>query len=202
MGPDPRPLLDNNKKWADQKRASDPAFFDRLAEGQSPDYLWLGCADSRVPASQIVGLEPGELFTHRNVANLASSGDMNFQSVLQYAVLALKVKHIIVCGHYGCGGVLAALENQQNGGTLDAWLEPVRAISRTHKETLAAISDPKERWNRLCELNVQAQVNQLSHTPTVQTAWANQQPLTIHGWVYALADGTIRDLSISCNQTP
>ena len=195
-------LLDNNKRWADQKRASDPAFFDRLAEGQSPDYLWLGCADSRVPASQIVGLEPGSLFTHRNVANLAQSGDMNFQSVLQYAVLALKVKHIIVCGHYGCGGVLAALENQQNGGTLDSWLEPVRALSRTHKESLTAIRDPKERWNRLCELNVQAQVDQLSHSPIVHTAWSNQQPLTIHGWVYALADGTIRDLSISRNRAP
>ncbi|MGD8174699.1 carbonate dehydratase [Marinimicrobium sp. ARAG 43.8] len=186
-------LFENNRQWAEQIKAEDPEFFAKLSKQQSPEYLWIGCADSRVPANQIVGLMPGELFVHRNVANLVIQTDLNCMSVMQFAVEYLKVKHIMVTGHYGCGGIAAALANQQFG-LLDYWVRNVREVYLKHKEEMDAITDKKEHLNRMCELNVIEQVGNVTHTNIVQNAWKRGQELTVHGWVYSIEDGIIRNM--------
>jgi carbonic anhydrase len=186
-------LFDNNVRWAAGRARVDPEYFRRLAAQQSPEYLWIGCSDSRVPANEIVGLDPGELFVHRNVANLAPPQDANFLSVLQFAVEVLRVQHVIVCGHYGCGGVRAALDDTRHG-LIDHWLQPVRDIRRRHADHLERIADPDARVNDLCERNVLAQVASLAGNPFVQDAWRRRQPLAIHGWIYSIRDGLLRDL--------
>tara|TARA_R110002072_G_scaffold2361_3_gene19646 strand:+ start:2920 stop:3639 length:720 start_codon:yes stop_codon:yes gene_type:complete len=189
-------LLSNNVKWADGKTKGDPGFFQRLAAQQHPDYLWIGCSDSRVPANDIVGLDPGELFVHRNVANLAPAQDANFLSVLQFAVEALKVRHIIVCGHYGCGGVAAAMSGERHG-LIDHWLQPIRDVSDEMAGHLLRIGDQTRRMNALCEANVAAQVRSVAANPIVHDAWGQGQDLTIHGWIYAIDNGLVRDLELS-----
>ena len=189
-------LLQNNIAWANGKTRADPDFFHRLARQQQPDYLWIGCSDSRVPANDIVGLDPGELFVHRNVANLAPAADANFLSVLQFAVEALKVKHIIVCGHYGCGGVAAAMSGERHG-LIDHWLQPIRDVSDEMAEHLLRIRDNTARMNALCEANVAAQVRSVSANPIVLDAWGRGQDLAIHGWIYAIGNGLVRDLDLS-----
>jgi len=189
----PSILFENNRKWASRISEADPLFFSRLARQQTPDYLWIGCSDSRVPANEIVGLLPGELFVHRNVANVASPTDLNCLSVLQYAVDFLKISHIIVCGHYGCGGVKAALESSSHG-LIDNWLGPIRELGRRSADELARFATPEERVNRLCELNVIEQVKRIGHIPVIQEAWKRNQPVSIHGWIYSIANGLLRDL--------
>jgi carbonic anhydrase len=189
-------LLANNRAWASSIQASDPDFFSTLSRQQSPQYLWIGCSDSRVPANQIVGLLPGELFVHRNVANVVVHTDLNCLSVMQYAVDALNVRHIIVCGHYGCGGVQAALHNTQLG-LIDNWLRHVQDVMQKHKQQLDPIEDERQRLNRLCELNVIEQVLNVCQTTIVQQAWARGQDLVVHGWIYGLHNGLLRDLGIS-----
>lgn len=186
-------LLSHNVEWARQKVAADPDYFQRLSELQRPEYLWIGCSDSRVPANVITGLEPGEVFVHRNVANLVHRGDLNLLSVLEFAVENLGVKHIIVCGHYGCGGVSAAIDGHRHG-IIDHWLQPVRDIAESAKEQLEGIDDPTERMNRLCELTIEAQVGSLHRTPIIQSALERGKDISIHGWVYGLTDGVLRDL--------
>ena len=186
-------LLDNNRAWAQQVTEDDPTFFQDLAEQQKPDYLWIGCADSRVPANQIVGLDPGAVFVHRNIANVVVHTDVNCLSVIEYAVKVLKVKHILVVGHYGCGGVAAALGDKPIG-LIDNWLRHIRDVRSKHLDELAAIPEHKDRVNRLCELNVIEQVKNVCHTSIVQDAWREGQSVTVHGWIYGLADGLIRDL--------
>ena len=188
-------LFDNNRRWADGKTTNDPGYFRRLSSYQNPDYLWIGCADSRVPANEIIGLEPGEVFVHRNVANIVVHTDMNCLSVLQYAVEVLKVKHIIVCGHYGCGGVHAAMDNRQHG-LIDNWLRNIKDIYCHNRSELEEITDPTIRADRLCELNVAQQVANVCYTTIVQNAWHNGQDLSIYGWVYGLDDGLINDLGL------
>lgn len=188
-------LFANNRKWAAQVQAADPGFFARLTTQQAPEYLWIGCADSRVPANEIVGLLPGELFVHRNVANLVIHTDLNCLSVLQYAVDLLRIRHVIVCGHYGCGGVKAAMEPQPHG-LVDNWLRHVRDIQQRHRETLAAIPDEAGRVRRLCELNVREQVLNVGNTTIIQDAWERGQGVAIHGWIYDVADGLLRDLDV------
>lgn len=189
-------LLENNKAWVEKQKSTNPEFFEKLAEGQSPQYLWIGCSDSRVPANQITGTIPGEIFVHRNIANMVVHSDMNMLSVLSYAVEVLKVKHVIVCGHYGCGGVLAAMGNKQFG-LIDNWLRHIKDVYRYHHTELDGISDMEARGRRLVELNVIEQVHDLGKTSIVQNAWANEQPLHIHGWVYDIKDGLIRDLDVT-----
>jgi carbonic anhydrase len=189
-------LKANNRAWAAQKIASDADFFKRLVRQQAPEYLWIGCADSRVPANEIVGLDPGEMFVHRNVANLAPPQDANYLSVLQFAVDVLKVKHVIVVGHYGCGGVAAAMDGKRHG-LVDHWLHPVREVYREHKRSLDKIPDRHARLDRLCELNVIRQVSNVASDVFVQDAWARGQPLWVHGWVYSLADGLVIDLDVT-----
>ncbi len=187
-------LKAKNRAWAERKVASDPGFFQRLAHQQAPDYLWIGCSDSRVPANEIVGLDPGELFVHRNVANLAPPQDANYLSVLQFAVDVLKVKHILVVGHYGCGGVAAAVSGKRLG-LVDHWLHPIREVSHDHHDELEAIGDDGARLDRLCELNVMRQVRNVASDVFVQDAWARGQPLKVHGWVYSIANGLVTDLN-------
>ena len=189
-------LFAANIRWAASRVRADPEYFRRLAALQAPDYLWVGCSDSRVPANEIVGLDPGELFVHRNVANLTPAQDANFLSVLQFALEVLKVKHVIVCGHYGCGGVRAALTGERHG-LIDHWLQPVRALRWRHAEELEAIRDPEARVNNLCERNVLAQVARLAANPFVEDAWRRDQPLSVHGWIYSIQDGLLRDLETS-----
>lgn len=189
-------LLSNNKKWVVKKLKVNPGYFEDLAKGQSPEYLWIGCSDSRVPANEITGTRPGDVFEHRNIANMVVHSDMNLLSVLSYAVEVLKVKHIIVCGHYGCGGVLAAMSNKQYG-LIDNWLRNIKDVYRLHHNELDAILDEGQRVRRLVELNVIEQVYDLTKTSIVQNAWKNNQPLHVHGWVYDLHDGIIKDLDIS-----
>lgn len=189
-------LFDNNRSWAIGKLSVDPGFFDRLSHQQNPAYLWIGCADSRVPANEIVGLDPGELFVHRNVANLVQPADMNCLAVLQYAIEFLKVKHIIVTGHYGCGGVRTALFQEQLG-LIDHWLRPIRDTRERNAEELDAIVDEYKRVNALCEMNVREQVLNLAKTTIVQNAWASGQPLSLHGWVYGISNGLVRDLGVT-----
>ena len=189
-------LKTNNRNWAKRKVAADEGFFRRLEAQQAPQYLWIGCADSRVPANEIVGLDPGELFVHRNVANLAPPQDANYLSVLQFAVDVLKVKHIMVVGHYGCGGVAAAIDGKRRG-LVDHWLHPIREIYSLRRAELEAIADAKSRLNRLCELNVMRQVTNVASDVFVQDAWARGQALCVHGWVYSIADGLIKDLDVT-----
>jgi carbonic anhydrase len=188
-------LFANNRAWARGVTAEDPGFFARLARQQAPAYLWIGCSDSRVPANEIVGLAPGELFVHRNVANLVIHTDMNCLSVLQYAVDVLGVRHVIVCGHYGCGGVRAALEKAPHG-LIDNWLGHVRDIAQANAAQLAAIHDARGRTARLCELNVAEQVRNVANTTVVRDAWARGQRLAVHGWIYDVADGLLKDLGL------
>jgi len=189
-------LLKNNKKWVQKRLNDDPEYFKRLSMQQTPEYLWIGCSDSRVPANEITGTEPGEMFVHRNIANMVVHSDMNLLSVLSYAVEVLKVKHIIVCGHYGCGGVLAAMGNKQFG-LIDNWLRHIKDVYKMHHTELDAIEDMTERGRRFVELNVTEQVMDLCKTSIVQNAWANKQKLHVHGWVYDLNDGIIHDLNVS-----
>ncbi|WP_375269881.1 carbonic anhydrase [Phenylobacterium sp.] len=189
-------LKDKNRAWAEGKLAVDPGFFKRLVAQQSPEYLWIGCADSRVPANEIVGLDPGELFVHRNVANLAPPQDANYLSVLQFAVDVLKVKHIMVVGHYGCGGVAAAVDGERRG-LVDHWLHPIREVYAANKAELEAIEDPHARNDRLCELNVIRQVRNVASDVFVGEAWKRGQPLSVHGWVYSLANGLVNDMNVT-----
>ncbi len=191
-------LKDNNRAWAEGKLAVDPSFFQRLVGQQSPEYLWIGCADSRVPANEIVGLDPGELFVHRNVANLAPPQDANYLSVLQFAVDVLKVKHIMVVGHYGCGGVVAAIDGQRRG-LVDHWLHPIREAYAANRAELEAMTDEHARHDRLCELNVIRQVRNVASDVFIREAWLRGQPVSIHGWVYALSDGLVNDMNVTCS---
>jgi carbonic anhydrase len=192
-------LKQNNRRWAESKVAADPDFFRRLERQQAPEYLWIGCADSRVPANEIVGLDPGELFVHRNVANLAPPQDANYLSVLQFAVEVLKVKHILVVGHYGCGGVSAAVDGRRRG-LVDHWLHPIREVFDAHRERLEGIADERARMNRLCELNVMRQVRNVASDVFVQDAWSQGQALSVHGWVYALESGLVTDLNVTVSR--
>lgn len=194
-------ILDNNKKWVQDKLAISPNYFKNLAEGQEPPLLWIGCSDSRVPANEIIGAEPGEVFVHRNIANMVLHTDMNMLSVLDYAVNALKVKHVIVCGHYGCGGVKAAMGNNSIG-IIDNWIRHIKDVYRFHHEELDGITDEKERFNKFVEINVKEQVMDLAKTSIVQNAWKNGQELSLHGWVYGLNDGYVTDLGVnfSCDK--
>ena len=186
-------LKANNREWAARMLAGDPDFFSRLRDQQAPAYLWIGCSDSRVPANQITGLAPGEVFVHRNVANIASPQDANYLSVLQYAVEVLKVRHVLVVGHYGCGGVAAAVDGKRRG-LVDHWLHPIREVHEAHKAELAHLPDDKARHDRLVELNVLKQVRNVASDVFVLDAWAGGQELSVHGWVYSIADGLIKDL--------
>ncbi|HEY0648705.1 carbonic anhydrase [Phenylobacterium sp.] len=189
-------LKAKNRAWAAGKVAVDPGFFRRLEGQQAPEYLWIGCADSRVPANEIVGLDPGELFVHRNVANLAPPQDANYLSVLQFAVDVIQVKHILVVGHYGCGGVAAAVDGQRRG-LVDHWLHPIREVHHIHRHELEALPDEKAKWDRLVELNVIRQVKNVASDVFVQEAWARGQSLSVHGWVYTLGNGLVTDLDVT-----
>lgn len=188
-------LLDNNRRWAKQRKEQDPSFFTRLSRQQNPDYLWIGCSDSRVPANEIVGLDPGELFVHRNVGNVVTHNDLNCQSVIQYAVEVLDVEHIIVCGHYGCGGVQAALENRPLG-LIDGWLTHIREVYATNQGELDAMPEHGMRLNRLCELNIGQQLANVCYSESVQAAWRRGQSLSVHGLIYDIHDGLLRDLNL------
>jgi carbonic anhydrase len=192
-------LKEGNRTWAARMVSEDPEFFRRLERQQAPQYLWIGCSDSRVPANTIVGLDPGELFVHRNVANLASPQDANYLSVLQFAVDVLKVNHIMVVGHYGCGGVSAAIDGQRRG-LVDHWLHPIREVFREHRSELDDIVEIRARLDRLCELNVMRQVRNVASDVFVLDAWARGQKLAVHGWVYSIADGLIKDLNVTVSR--
>jgi len=189
-------LLERNRDWAARQRAEDPEFFRRLAHQQSPQYLWIGCSDSRVPANQITGLAPGEVFVHRNIANVVVHTDLNCLSVVQFAIDLLRVRHVIVCGHYGCSGVHAALVGRKIG-VADNWLRHVQDVRERHAAALAAIGDDAARERRLCELNVFEQVKNVCDSTVVQDAWGRGQPLAVHGWIYDVGDGLLRDLGCS-----
>jgi carbonic anhydrase len=189
-------LLDNNKKWVETKLNQDPDFFNKLSAGQKPPVLWIGCADSRVPANEIIGAGPGEVFVHRNIANLVVHSDMNMLSVLDYAVNVLEVKHVIVCGHYGCGGVQTAMTNK-HVGLIDNWIRHIKDVYRFHQDELNAIEDEKKRFDSFVDFNVVEQVLNLAKTSIVQAAWERGQNLHVHGWVYDIKDGLIKDLDIT-----
>lgn len=189
-------LIENNQKWVESKLAIDENYFKKLSEGQQPPVLWIGCADSRVPANELIGAQPGEVFVHRNIANMVIHTDMNMLSVLDYAVNALKVKHVIVCGHYGCGGIKAAMGNQHIG-LIDNWIRHIKDVYRFHHKELDGISDENKKFDRFVELNVVEQVLDLAKTSIVQSAWEKNQTLHIHGWVYNLRDGKIIDLDVN-----
>jgi carbonic anhydrase len=189
-------LKAKNRAWAERMVALDSGFFKRLEGQQAPQYLWIGCSDSRVPANEIVGLDPGEMFVHRNVANLAPPQDANYLSVLQFAVDVLKVKHIIVVGHYGCGGIAAAVDGKRRG-LVDHWLHPIREVAEHHHAELSAIPDDRRRQDRLCELNVIRQTRNVASDVFVQDAWGRGQSLSVHGWVYSLANGLVKDLNVT-----
>ena len=189
-------LKANNRAWAARKVAADAGFFKRLEGQQAPEYLWIGCADSRVPANEIVDLDPGELFVHRNVANLTPPQDANYLSVLQFAVDVLKVKHVIVVGHYGCGGISAAVDGQRRG-LVDHWLHPIREVYAENRDELEAIPELRKRMDRLCELNVMRQVRNVASDVFVQDAWARGQKVSVHGWVYSLSNGLVTDLDVT-----
>ena len=186
-------LFAKNRAWSDEVKQADPLFFEKLAGQQSPEYLWIGCSDSRVPANQIVGLDPGEIFVHRNVANVVAHTDFNCLTVLQYAIDVLKVKHVIVVGHYGCGGVKAAYENADNG-MIDNWLRNIKDVLSHNRERINALPEGEKRVDLLCELNVTSQVANVCHTTIAQNAWARGQALSVHGLVYSLRDGLLKDL--------
>lgn len=187
-------LFDNNRQWAARIEKDDPGFFERLAQQQKPKYLWIGCSDSRVPANQLTGLLPGELFVHRNVANVVLQTDLNAMSVVDFAIRTLQVRHVIVCGHYGCGGVKAAMGNETEG-VIDHWLSGIRDLWQQHAPDLAGLDDDAAHA-RLCELNVRAQVKSLCETTVVKQAWQRGQPIDVHGWIYGLEDGLLRDLGV------
>lgn len=189
-------ILDNNKLWVESQLAIDKDYFKDLSKGQNPPLLWIGCSDSRVPANEIIGAKPGEVFVHRNIANMVIHSDMNMLSVLDYAVNVLKVKHIIVCGHYGCGGVKAAMSNQSIG-LIDNWIRHIKDIYRLHEHYLNAIKNEEERFNKFVEINTQEQVFDLAKTSIVQSAWKNGQELTLHGWAYGLNSGYVTDLDVN-----
>jgi len=189
-------LFENNIDWAEKIKSEDPLFFQRLAQQQSPEYLWIGCSDSRVPANEIVGLLPGEIFVHRNVANMVIHTDLNCLSVIHYAVEVLQVKHVIVCGHYGCGGVVAALRSKRFG-LIDNWLRHIKDIFFRYQEEFEACVDEDERVDLMCEFNVVEQVANVCHTTIVQDAWKRGQELSVHGWIYSIRDGVLRDLEVS-----
>lgn len=189
-------LIQNNRNWVQEKLSGDPEFFSKLAKGQKPPLLWIGCADSRVPANEITGTQPGEVFVHRNIANMVVHTDMNMLSVLDYAVNVLEVQHVIVCGHYGCGGVQAAMGNKQFG-LIDNWLRHIKDVYRTHRDELFAIKDEHEKLNRFVELNVIEQVLDLSKTSIVQNAWATRKGPELHGWVYDINNGLVKDLGVT-----
>lgn len=186
-------LFDRNVAWAHAKTESDPHFFRRMAEQQTPRYLWIGCSDSRITANDVLGLDPGEVFVHRNIANIVHTSDMNILSVLEYAVDNLQVEHIIICGHYGCGGVQRALVTER-GAMLDHWLQPISMLYRKHRAVFDAIHDHEAQLDRMCEINIEMQVRRVAQTPIVENAWARGQKLNLHGWIYAIHDGLLRDL--------
>ena len=189
-------LIENNKGWVESKLAIDPEYFKKLEKGQQPPLLWIGCADSRVPANEIIGAQPGEVFVHRNIANMVVHSDMNMLSVLDFAVNVLKVKHVIVCGHYGCGGIKAAMNNQSIG-IIDNWIRHIKDIYRLNKQELDAVEDEQERWDRFVEVNVKEQVFDLAKTSIVQNAWNNDQELHLHGWAYGVGSGIVKDLEVN-----
>jgi len=189
-------IIDGNKKWVESKISQDPEYFERLSHGQSPPLLWIGCSDSRVPANEVIGAQPGEVFVHRNIANMVVHTDMNMLSVLDYAVNVLKVQHVIVCGHYGCGGVKAAMGNDSIG-LIDNWIRHIKDVYRHHHAYLDSIKDEKDRFNAFVELNVKEQVLDLAKTSIVQGAWKNGQDLNLHGWVYGLDSGIVKDLEVN-----
>ena len=193
-------LFESNRAWAEQIKSQQPDFFERLAKQQSPEYLWIGCSDSRLPPNEITNLMPGELFVHRNVANVVVHTDFNCLSVMEYSIEVLKVKHVIVCGHYGCGGIQAALRNLELG-LIDNWLRHVRDVYDRHEASLMRVADESKRWDKLCELNVVEQVHNVCNTTIVQGAWNHGQQLSVHGWVYGLRDGLLRDLNVCTTGT-
>lgn len=193
-------LLDGNKVWVREKLEQDPQFFERLSKGQSPQFLWIGCSDSRVPANEITNTQPGDIFVHRNIANMVVNSDMNLLSVLDYAVNILKVRHVIVCGHYGCGGVKAAMTNEQYG-LVDNWLRFIKDVYRTHSKELDAIRDEEQRFTRFAELNVIEQVLGLVKTTIIQNAWKDRQAPMVHGWIYDIKTGLIKDLGVTFDAT-
>ena len=188
-------LFEKNKNWADNIKKSDPEFFTKLSKQQSPEYLWIGCSDSRVPANQIIDMLPGEIFVHRNIANLVMHTDLNCLSVIQYAVEVLKVKHIIVCGHYGCSGVKSAMENKEHG-LIDNWLLNIKEVYRNQQNKIDALQNKSAKINLLCELNVIEQVKNVCYTTIVQSAWKSGQELAVHGWIYNIEDGILKDLNV------
>jgi carbonic anhydrase len=194
-------LFENNRAWAARQTSGDPHYFRRLCEIQRPEYLWIGCSDSRVPANTIIGLAPGEVFVHRNVANLVPPDDRNCLTVLQYAVDVLGISHVIVCGHYRCGGVQAAL-GPRAPEPLETWLTPLRGLCDRHRDELEAAADADEKWRRLCEINVRGQVQTLCALETLRNAWARGQRLAVHGWIYDLSDGLLRDLGVTVDGPP
>ncbi|MEL7834556.1 carbonic anhydrase [Fodinibius sp. Rm-B-1B1-1] len=191
-------VFENNQQWADNIKQQQPDFFKESAKGQSPDILWIGCSDSRVPPAQLTELGPGDLFVHRNIANVIPHSDINSQSVIQYAVSVLKVRHVVICGHYGCGGVTAAYEDD-NLGLIDNWLANIEDVYRTHQDEIEGRASEEEKLNRFCELNVQEQVKNMSHSPFVKQAWEAGQDLTVHGLIYDLKSGLLNDLDIKIN---
>jgi carbonic anhydrase len=194
-------ILDNNRIWSETKLSEDPEYFATLAKGQAPPLLWIGCSDSRVPANEVIGAQPGEVFVHRNIANMVVHTDMNMLSVLDYAVNVLKVKHVIVCGHYGCGGVKAAMGNDSIG-LIDNWIRHIKDVYRHHRQYLDSIIDETQRFNSFVEINVKEQVMDLAKTSIVQNAWKNGQELCLHGWVYGLDTGIVKDLDVNfCDNT-
>ncbi len=192
-------LFDNNQQWADKIKQEDPNFFKHLSEQQNPEYLWIGCSDSRVPANELLGMQPGEVFVHRNIANQVIHTDLNCLSVIQFAVDVLKIKHIIVCGHYGCGGVIASLDDKSHG-LIDNWLHHIKDVYRFHKSRLDAVEDKTARLKLLCELNVIEQVANVCNTTILKNAWNIEQDITVHGFVYNLHDGILKDLKVSVDK--
>ena len=188
-------LFEQNRKWAEKVKESDPEFFLKLSKQQNPEYLWIGCSDSRVPSNQIVGMLPGEIFVHRNIANIVVPSDLNCLSVIQYAVEVLKIKHIIVCGHYGCGGIKAAMENKEHG-LIDNWLKHIKDVYRTHRAKVDTLQDETEKLNAMCELNVVEQVANVCNTTIVRNAWKSGQELSVHGWIYSIENGILQDLNV------
>ncbi len=193
-------LLDQNVAWAVGKTRDDPAYFRRMAEQQRPSYLWIGCSDSRVTANDVLGLDPGEVFVHRNIANIVHTSDLNILSVLEFAIEHLEVEHIIVCGHYGCGGVRRALAVER-GAMLDHWLQPITMLYRKHRDTFESLASDEMKLDRLCELNIEMQVRRIAATPIVENAWGRGQNLHLHGWIYAIHDGFLRDLGPHLSST-
>jgi carbonic anhydrase len=189
-------LFDRNVQWAQRKTRDDPTFFVRMAEQQTPKYLWIGCSDSRVTANDVLGLDPGEVFVQRNIANMVHTSDMNLLAVLEYAIDILRVEHVIVCGHYGCGGIQRALGDDRSA-LVDHWLQPIVMLYRKHRAAFDAIADPAARLDRVCELNIEMQVRRIAAIPTVEQAWARGQKLQLHGWIYGIHDGLLRDLGAS-----